>query len=228
MPRTVIGFVLFPNLTQLDFTGPLQVLSRLPGAKVSIAAKSMDPVPSDCSLDLMPTTTFADAPQFDILCVPGGFGVADAMADPETVAFIRRQAAGATYVTSVCTGAFLLGVAGLLQDRAATTHWGYTELLPSVGARHQKGRYVQDGNVITAGGVTSGIDFGLRLVAELAGEEAAKAIQLAIEYDPDPPFRSGHPDQASESAMAIVGPRYERSRAVYRKTLAAVGVAAEA
>lgn len=228
MHKTVVGFVLFPNLTQLDLTGPLQVLSRLPGAKVSIAAKTMAPVPSDCGLDLMPTTTFADAPQFDILCVPGGFGVAEAMLDTETVAFIRRQAEGAKYVTSVCTGAFLLGVAGLLQGRAATTHWGYTELLPSVGARHQKGRYVQDGNVITAGGVTSGIDFGLRLVAEMAGPDAAQAIQLAIEYDPDPPFASGHPDQAPEAAMALVAPRYERSRAVYRETLEAVAAGAAA
>ena len=222
MERTTIGFVIFPNLTQLDFTGPLQVLSRLPGARVSIAAKTMDPVPSDCSLDLMPTTTFEDAPQFDILCAPGGFGVAEAMGDAETIAFIQRQAPGCKYVTSVCTGAFLLGAAGLLQGKNATTHWGYTDLLPMVGARYQKGRQVRDGNVITAGGVTSGIDFGLSMVAEMAGEDAAKAIQLAIEYDPAPPFESGPPDKADAAAMAVVAPRYERSVAVYKKALDAV------
>ena len=145
----------------------------------------------------MPTTTFADCPPLDLICVPGGAaGVARAMVDEETVAFVRRQAQGAKYVTSVCTGAFILGVAGLLQGRRATTHWGYTELLPLIGATHEKARIVKDGNLITAGGVTSGIDFGLHVVAEIAGEAAAHAIQLAIEYDPAPPFDSGHPDRA--------------------------------
>jgi len=134
MAKLELGFVLFPNLTQLDFTGPLQVMSRLPGSRVHIAAKTADIVPSDCNLGLQPTVTFADAPQFDVLCVPGGFGVADALVDKETVDFIRRQGQGARYVTSVCTGAFLLGAAGLLQGKRATTHWGYTGILSEAGA----------------------------------------------------------------------------------------------
>lgn len=220
------GFVLFPNLTQLDFTGPLQVLSRLPDSRMNIVAKTAAPVPSDCNLGLMPNTTFDDCPQLDLICVPGGAGVADALADPETIDFIRRQAGGAKYVTSVCTGAFLLGAAGLLEGKRATTHWGYTGLLPLIGATHEAARVVRDGNVVTAGGVTSGIDFGLTAVAEIAGREAAEAVQLSIEYDPHPPFRSGHPSVASESVKAIASPRYEKARAVYTERLAALGFSA--
>lgn len=216
-----VGFVLFPELTQLDFTGPLQVLARLPDAVTHIAAKSLAPVPSDCGLGLVPTTDFAGCPQLDLICVPGGSqGVADAISDAETVAFVRRQAAGAKYVTSVCTGAFLLGVAGLLKGRRATTHWAYADLLPLVGATHEKARVVKDGNVITAGGVTSGIDFGLSVVAELAGEEAARTIQLGIEYDPAPPFDSGHPDRAPAAiTTSLMAGRYAKFRAAYRAGL---------
>jgi cyclohexyl-isocyanide hydratase len=213
------GFVIFPNLTQLDFTGPLQVLSRLPESKTHIIAKSLDPVPSDCGLSLVPTTTFEECGQLDLICVPGGFGVAKAMADPETVDFVREQAAGARYITSVCTGAFVLGVAGLLEGRRATTHWAYTDLLPLVGATFEKARVVKDGNVITAGGVTSGIDFALHIVAEIAGDEAAQAIQLGIEYDPAPPFAMGHPDRAPASLMSIVAPRNARAREAYLAVL---------
>ncbi len=212
-----VGFVIFPELTQLDFTGPLQVLARLPDSATHIAAKTMAPVPSDCGLSLLPTTTFAACPALDLICVPGGAaGVARAVADEETVAFVRRQAQGARYVTSVCTGAFILGAAGLLQGRRATTHWGYTELLPLVGAIHEKARIVKDGNLVTAGGVTSGIDFGLHVVAEIAGEAAAQAIQLGIEYDPAPPFDSGHPDRAPAEVKAAVAGRYEKARAMIR------------
>ena len=143
-------------------------------------------MPSDCGLTLLPTHTFATCPPLDLICVPGGSsGVVSAMSDRDTIEFVRRQAGTAKYVTSVCTGAFVLGVAGLLQGRRATTHWAFTELLPLVGATHEKARVVKDGNVITAGGVTSGIDFGLSVVAEIAGETVAQAIQLGIEYDPD-------------------------------------------
>jgi cyclohexyl-isocyanide hydratase len=208
-----VGYVIFPELTQLDFTGPLQVLARLPNSTTHIAAKTMAPVPSDCGLALMPTTTFADCPPLDLICVPGGAaGVARAMVDEETVAFVRRQAQGAKYITSVCTGAFILG--GLLRGRRATTHWGYTELLPLVGATHEKARIVKDGNLITAGGVTSGIDFGLHVVAEIAGEDAAHTIQLAIEYDPAPPFDSGHPDRAPAHVKSAVSGRYEAARSM--------------
>ena len=214
-----VGFILFPNLTQLDFTGPLQVLHRLPGSTTHILAKTRDAVPSDCGLGLMPTASFAEAPQLDIICIPGGFGVVGAMQDDGTIGFVAAQAPGAKYVTSVCTGAFVLGRAGLLQGKRATTHWAYTQLLPLVGATHEPGRVVRDGNVITAGGVTSGIDFGLTLLAEIAGPELAQAVQLGIEYDPAPPFDCGHPSRASAAVQAMVGGRYETARGAYRKVL---------
>jgi cyclohexyl-isocyanide hydratase len=221
MPLFNVGFVIFPDLTQLDFTGPQQVLARLPRSAMHIVAKSAAPVPSDSGLSLVPTHTFATCPPLDLLCVPGGSnGVVKAMSDRDTIEFVRGQAAAAKYVTSVCTGAFVLGVAGLLRGRRATTHWAFTELLPLVGATHQKARIVKDGNVITAGGVTSGIDFGLAVAAEIAGETVAQAIQLGIEYDPDPPFRSGHPDRASEAVKAAVFPRYEKARAAFRDGIA--------
>ena len=218
MPLFNIGFVIFPDLTQLDFTGPLQVLSRLPQSATHIVAKSLAPAPSDCGLGLVPTHTFANCPPLDLICIPGGnLGVVDAIGDRETIAFVRRQAGAAKYVTSVCTGAFVLGVAGLLKGRRATTHWAFADLLPLVGARHEKARIVRDGNVITAGGVTSGIDFGLSVVAEIAGETVAQTIQLGIEYDPAPPFDSGHPDRAPTSiTSALLSGRYDKSRSAYR------------
>ena len=216
-----IGFVIFPQLTQLDFTGPLQVLARLPESATHIVAKSSDPVPSDCGLNLLPTCAFASCPSLDLICVPGGsVGVADVLSDRETIEFVRRQAEGAKYVTSVCTGAFVLGAAGLLRGRQATTHWAFTDLLPLVGATHVKSRVVKDGNLITAGGVTSGIDFGLSVVAELAGELVAQSIQLGIEYDPAPPFDAGHPDRAPQAAKDRVSSRYQRMRDLFRARLA--------
>jgi cyclohexyl-isocyanide hydratase len=191
-----IGFVLFPNVTQLDFTGPLQMLHRVPGATTHILARTLAPVPSDCGLGLVPTGTFADAPALDMICVPGGFGVGAAIRDDETLAFVRAAGQSARYVTSVCTGAFLLGAAGLLRGRRATTHWAYHHLLPLVGAIPQHGRVVRDGNVFTGGGVTAGIDFALTVAAELASPQAAQRIQLTTEYDPEPPFAAGSPDRA--------------------------------
>ncbi|MGH6660549.1 MAG: DJ-1/PfpI family protein [Rhodospirillales bacterium] len=218
-----IGFVIFPNLTQLDFTGPLQVLNRVPGAKTHIVAKTLEPVPSDCGLGLLPTTTFDSCVPLDLICVPGGAGVVDAMADHETVDFVRRQAAGAKYVTSVCTGTFVLGAAGLLKGRRATTHWAYSDFLAMVGASFEKARIVQDGNLFTAGGVTSGIDFALKVAAEIAGPETAQAIQLAIEYDPTPPFACGHPDRAPELAKSLVASRFARTREIYRAAILRLG-----
>jgi cyclohexyl-isocyanide hydratase len=219
MPDFNVGFVIFPDLTQLDFTGPLQVLHRLPGAKMYIVAKSRDPVPSDCGLSMLPTATFQDCPPLDLICVPGGAGVLQAMRDRETVDFVKRQAAGARYVTSVCTGAFVLGMAGLLKGKRATTHWAYTGLLANVGATFEKARIVWDGNLVTAGGVTSGIDFALRMVAAIAGDEIAQTIQLGIEYDPDPPFASGSPDRAAEPIRARVEARFADAREAYRAAL---------
>jgi cyclohexyl-isocyanide hydratase len=213
-----VGFVIFPDLTQLDFTGPQQVLARLPDSAMYIVAKTAQPVLSDSGLSLMPTHTFADCPPLDLMCVPGGYrGAIHAMADRELIEFVQRQARTAKYVTSVCTGAFILGAAGLLQGRRAATHWAYAELLPLVGATHEKGRVVRDGNLITAGGVTSGIDFGLRMVAEIAGEAVARSIQLRLEYDPDPPFASGHPDSADAPTLAAVKPIYDKARADFRE-----------
>jgi cyclohexyl-isocyanide hydratase len=214
-----IGFVIFPNLTQLDFTGPLQVLHRLPEAKVHIIAKTRDAVPSDCGLGLMPTTTFDKCEPLDLLCVPGGYGVSGAIADAGTVEFVRRQAAGAKYVTSVCTGAFVLGVAGLLRGKRATTHWAYTGLLPLVGATWEKARVVRDGNVFTGGGVTAGIDFGLTVATEVAGTEAAQRIQLSIEYDPAPPLTSGSPDSAPAPVRQHMTERFGTRLATFRGEL---------
>jgi cyclohexyl-isocyanide hydratase len=212
-----VGFVIFPDLTQLDFTGPLQVLARLPQSATHIVAKSAAPVPSDCGLSLVPTRTFASCPPLDLLCIPGGVsGVIGAIGDRETVEFVRAQAGTAKYVTSVCTGAFVLGVAGLLKGRRVTTHWAYTNLLSLVGATYEKGRVVRDGNLFTAGGVTAGIDFGLSVVAEIAGETTARAIQLGIEYDPAPPFDSGYPDRAPAAVKSALSERYAKANAALR------------
>jgi cyclohexyl-isocyanide hydratase len=214
-----IGFVLFPNVTQLDLTGPLQVLHRLPEARAHIAAKSLNPVATDCGLSLVPTTTFAACEPLDLLCVPGGFGVSGAIADADTIAFVRRQATRAKYVTSVCTGAFVLGVAGLLRGRRATTHWAYTDLLPLVGAVHAQARVVRDGNICTGAGVTAGIDFALSVAAEVAGSEAAERIQLALEYDPAPPFTAGNPRLAPASVRERVSERFAARLATFRGEL---------
>jgi cyclohexyl-isocyanide hydratase len=196
-----IGFLLFPNVTQLDFTGPLQVLHRLPGSQTYIIAATLDPVPSDCGLSLVPTATYETCPQLDLICVPGGFGIDSAMADPVFMDFLKTQAARARYITSVCTGALVLGAAGLLKGRRATTHWAYHHLLETTGAIPVNARVVRDGNVITGGGVTAGIDFGFTVAAELAGGDVARAIQLGIEYDPAPPFSGGHPTVASPQTL---------------------------
>lgn len=214
-----IGFVLFPNVTQLDLMGPLQVLHRLPQARAHVAAKSLEPVASDCGLSLVPTTSFAACEPLDLLCVPGGFGVSGAIADADTIDFVRRQAARAKYVTSVCTGAFVLGVAGLLKGRRATTHWAYTDLLPLVGAVHAQARVVRDGNVFTGAGVTAGIDFALSVAAEVAGSEAAERIQLSLEYDPAPPFTAGNPRLAPASVREGVSERFAARLATFRGEL---------
>jgi cyclohexyl-isocyanide hydratase len=167
----------------------------------------------------LPTTTFKDCCQLDLICIPGGGGVVGIMTDRETVDFVLKQAARARYITSVCTGAFVLGVAGLLKGRRATTHWAYTGLLALVGATYEKARIVKDGNVVTAGGVASGIDFAFHIAAEIVGEETAQAIQLSIEYDPAPLFTSGHPDLAPASITALVAPRYTKRREAYRAVL---------
>ena len=193
-----IVFVLFDNVTQLDFAGPVQFLSRLPGATTYIASTDGKAVSTDCGFAIVPNTSFADCPQADIICVPGGHGVREAIADTAIVEFVREQAKAAEWITSVCTGSFILGAAGLLNGKRATTHWAYTQLLPRFGATHEEARVVRDGNLVTAGGVTSGIDFALELMALAKGEDIARSIQLALEYDPAPPFDGGHPSRTAQ------------------------------
>lgn len=197
-----IGFLLFPNVTQLDLTGPAQVLSRVPGAKTHLVWKTLAPVPTDVGFSINPTTSFADCPQLDVLCVPGGFGVEALFEDEETLSFLRRQAEGARYVTSVCNGSLVLGVAGLLRGYRSACHWMWLPLLERFGAEPVAERIVRDRNRISGGGVTAGIDFGFALAAELAGEEAARTIQLALEYDPQPPFDAGSPQGAGPQVVA--------------------------
>jgi cyclohexyl-isocyanide hydratase len=208
MSAFTTGFVIFPHLTQLDFTGPLQVLHRLPGAKTEIVAKTREPVPSDCGMSIVPTTTFADCPPLDLICIPGGFGVDQAIEDAATIAFVREQGARAQYVTSVCTGAFILGAAGLLQHKRATTHWAYHHLLPRVGAIPVQERVVRDGRTFTGGGVTAGIDFAFTVMHEIAGASVAQAVQLALEYNPQPPFQAGTPALAPAAIKGAVDQRF--------------------
>jgi cyclohexyl-isocyanide hydratase len=207
-----IGFLVFPQVQQLDLTGPYEVLAALQGATNHLVWKTLDPVASSTGLRLSPTTTFATCPLLDVLCIPGGVGVNALMEDAVVIAFVRRQAEQARYVTSVCTGALVLGAAGLLQRRRATTHWNARDLLSSFGAIPSEGRVVRDGNLITAGGVTAGIDFGLALVAELAGQTEAETIQLGLEYAPAPPFQAGTPETASSSVLAAAKERGAASR----------------
>jgi cyclohexyl-isocyanide hydratase len=193
-----IGMVLFPGLTQLDLTGAYEVLARMPETRVHLVASTADPVRSEWGLTMLPNTTFADAPPFDVLCVPGGWGVDRHLDDDELLDFLRSRGEQARYITSVCSGALLLGAAGLLQGCRATTHWMSLDLLPLLGAEPVRHRVVRDGNRITGAGVTAGIDFGLTLAAELFGAPIAQRIQLAIEYAPEPPFASGAPDSAPQ------------------------------
>ncbi|WP_260981279.1 DJ-1/PfpI family protein [Curtobacterium pusillum] len=207
-----IAFLLFPDLTQLDLTGPAQVLTRVPGARVEYVAATLDPVPSDCGLALVPTTTIADASPADVLVVPGGDGAFDAMLDPEVIGFVRREADRATWVTSVCTGAFVLGAAGLLAGKRATTHWASKPMLAAFGAQPVDDRVVDDGSVVTAAGVSAGIDMALWLAAELAGQPAAEAIQLQIEYDPQPPFDAGSATRADTRIVTAARAAAEEAR----------------
>jgi cyclohexyl-isocyanide hydratase len=191
-----IGFLLFPLVTQLDLTGPAQVLSRVPNAKVHLVWKSLAPVVTDVGFSINPTTTFADCPPLTVLCVPGGFGIGEQLVDRETLDFLRRHADAARYVTSVCNGALVLGAAGLLQGYRSACHWMWRPYLARFGAEPVARRIVRDRNRWSGGGVTAGIDFGLALAAELAGDEVARTLQLAFEYDPAPPFDCGSPEKA--------------------------------
>ena len=204
MVERMIGMLIFPRLTQLDMTGPYEVLARLPNTKVHLVAHTMAPVKTDRGMEIVPTMTFAECPQLDIVMVPGGPGQQDLMEDATVLEFLNRQAAGAKYVTSVCTGSLVLGAAGLLKGRRATCHWAAIEHLKALGAVPVNQRVVMDGNIITGAGVASGIDFALAVAAVLDGEEVAKLIQLQIEYDPSPPFDSGSTETASAETVALL------------------------
>ncbi len=188
-----LGIVLYPFMTALDFVGPLTVLSM--SCTTHLLWKTLDPVLTDCNFSVIPTMTFADCPKhLDILLVPGGFGSNEAMRDPELLAFLRSRGATADYVTSVCSGATVLGAAGLLKGYKSTTHWAYFPVLQAMNIETASERVVTDRNRISGGGVTAGIDFGLSVLAKVRGEDVAKRMQLVMEYDPQPPFHGGHPN----------------------------------
>lgn len=210
---TRIGLLLFPQLTQLDLTGPYEVFCRLPDTRVDLIWHTLDPVVTEHGLALNPTTTCAEVDHLDVLCVPGGYGVTPLLNDAPTIDFIRRIARDARYVTSVCSGALLLGAAGVLQGKRATTHWTSMPMLSAFGATPTDERVVHDGQLITGGGVTAGIDFALHLAAQLHGRDLAEAIQLGIEYNPAPPFDAGHPGRARPELVALVRARMADAQA---------------
>lgn len=205
---TIVVFPLFPGVTQLDFTGPHQVFSQLPGATVITASMGGQDIESN-GLVFTSLADLAAVARCDVICVPGGFGTTAAMLDDAFVAEVRRLAAGATYVTSVCTGSLILAAAGLLTGRRAACHWAWRDLLAAFHVTPDEGRVVRDGDTFTGGGVTAGIDLGLTVVAEIAGEATAQAIQLGIEYAPAPPFNAGRPETAPAEIVAMVRARTE-------------------
>ena len=227
-----IGSLLFEGLDQIDLTGPFEVLSRMPNSTYRLFAKSTEPVRDVRGLRITPDAVLADAPQLDLLHVPGGFGQEALMEDEDVLGWVRRQAAGARCVFSVCTGALICGAAGLLKGRRATTHWAAFHLLPFFGAIPVNERVVVDGNMIFAAGVTAGIDGALRVAAELRGDEAAQAIQLYMQYAPEPPFRCGTPETAPpailEGARRAVHAITEQRGVTARRVAARLGITAAA
>ena len=204
-----VGFLVFPGLQLLDLAGPYEIFSALPDGEIHLFWKTREPVACSAGMRFYPTTTLGDGPLVDVLCIPGGVGINPLLCDEEVQAWVQRQASTAQFVTSVCTGALLLGAAGLLKARHATTHWRYHDLLAEFGAIPVRERVVRDGNLITGGGVTAGIDFGLVLVAALRGQAAAEEIQLALEYAPEPPFQAGRPEDAPKDIVEVVLRRTE-------------------
>jgi putative intracellular protease/amidase len=200
---THIVFALYPGVTQLDFTGPHQFFSRLPGGKVTVASESGEPIAAD-GLTFAGLERLADIDGCDLICVPGGFGTTEAMQDAAFMGEVKRLAAGAKYVTSVCTGSLILAAAGLLTGKRAACHWAWRDQLSLFGAIPDPARVARDGNIITGGGVTAGIDFALTVLAELAGPEVAQGIQLGLEYAPAPPFQAGRPETAPPEVLARI------------------------
>jgi cyclohexyl-isocyanide hydratase len=223
--RLEVGMLLYPQLTLLDLIGPQTVLSA--HANIHLVWKTRDLIRTDTGIGILPTATLSECPQdLDVLFVPGGPGMIAAMEDPEVLAFLADRGARAKYITSVCSGSVILAAAGLLHSYQATSHWAATGLLPLFGAEIAEGRVVTDRNRITGGGVTAGIDFGLVLLAKLRGEEVAKMTQLAMEYDPQPPFDAGSPERAgpamTQQFLALMEPLNRQTRQI------AAGIAAGA
>jgi cyclohexyl-isocyanide hydratase len=215
--------LLFPKVTQLDFTGPAQIFSKFPNARVHLAWHTLEPVPTDAGWCIVPTTTLEDCPAADVLFVPGGAGAFDLFTDPAALEFLRRKASGARWITSVCTGSFALAAAGLLTGYRATSHWASLGMLAEFGVVPVSNRVVRDRNRITGAGVTSGIDFAFVLAAELYGDETARRIQLAIEYDPEPPFDHGSPAKADPTLVReIITATHGLRNAAVRKAAAAL------
>lgn len=196
-----VAFLVFPNVTQLDLTGPAQVLSRLGNVTLNLVWKDKEPVPTDAGFPLLPTATFDEVKRADILCVPGGLGTMDVMQDAEVLDWLRKVASDADWVTSVCTGSLVLGAAGLLKGYKSACHWASIDQLGFFGATPVRERIVEDRNRFSGGGVTSGIDFALALAARIRGEDFARFIQLSIEYDPKPPFDAGSPEKVSPEIL---------------------------
>jgi transcriptional regulator GlxA family with amidase domain len=197
----IIVFPLFPRVAQLDFTAPLEVFQRLPGARCILATRVGGALQVGSGMTLADLPRLQDVPEASLLCVPGGFGVTEALQDDDYIEQIRRLSHAARYVTSVCTGSLLLGAAGVLRGKRAACHWAWRDLLPRFGAIADPARVVVDGHVLSGGGVTAGMDLALRVVAELEGPEFARAVTLAIEYAPEPPFETGRPELASQQLV---------------------------
>jgi cyclohexyl-isocyanide hydratase len=218
-----IGMLIFPRLTQLDMTGPYEVLARLRNTTVDLVSRTRGPVTTDRGMQIVPTVTYSDCPPLDVVLVPGGPGQQDLMEDEATLEFLRKQAASAKYVTSVCTGSLVLGAAGLLKGKRATSHWAAVDHLALLGAIPVREKVVVDGHIVTGAGVTSGIDFALTLATILEGEQTAREIQLQIEYDPDPPYNSGSPNTAAPAIVEAVKARLARLNEERRVVAARVG-----
>jgi cyclohexyl-isocyanide hydratase len=207
-----IVFPLYPRVTQLDFTGPYEVFARLPGARLILASTTGAPIEADGGITFSQVARLSEVDSCALLCVPGGAGTIEAMEDAEYLAQIRRLAQQASYVTSVCSGSLLLGAAGLLRGKHAACHWAWRDLLPIFGAVPDSRRVVRDGNLITGGGVTAGIDMALTVMGEIAGTDYAEAVQLGIEYAPEPPFDSGRPERARPEILAVARRRLDTTR----------------
>jgi transcriptional regulator GlxA family with amidase domain len=224
-----IVFALYPNLTQLDFTGPFEVLARLPHARCILASVDGGELAADRGMKFAGLARLDEVPGCDLLCVPGGFGTVEAIEDARYLGAIRRLGLQARYLTSVCTGSLLLAAAGLLRGRRAACHWAWRERLAEFGVTPDPARVVRDGNVFTGGGVTAGIDMAFQVMAEVAGRDHAEIVQLAIEYAPAPPFESGRPELAREPVLRVAlermdAMREQRDAAIRRAAATALGI----